>query len=165
MRRLFFFLILIAPLAAILGGCGGTSSTDIDDFAIPMGHSDFREIDPDGWRYSDTITFPIPATMTGEMRVAIRHSIDYPYRNIWLEITRLGPDSGARPVRDTVDLELADPFGLWRGTGIGPTRQAEGKLRGGMPVTLDSGTTVMLRHIMRLDTLPAVSRVGLFVIH
>lgn len=160
MRSLPLIALGMAMLAA---GCGGgeKSSPAADSFVIPSGYSDFHKLPDDGWRYDDTLSFTTPAA-SGELRVAVRHSVTYPYRNVWIEVTRTGPDSGATPVRDTVELELADPFGLWKGTGVGPTRQMEATVERG--VKADSGSTVTLRHIMRLDTLPAIEQAGIFII-
>jgi len=149
-------LLLLAAAACTPERNGGS------DISLPSGYSSFTDIDESGWRYSDTLRFDVDADAEGELRVAVRHSVDYPYSNLWLEVTLPGTDS-LHPERDTLHLELADPFGLWRGKGVGPTRQAEAVVR--PHVSLDSGQTVMLRHIMRLDTLPAIEQAGIFVIH
>lgn len=147
-------------MAAACSSPGGKPETVTPDEAR-LGYSDFATLPGYGWRYDDTVTFVTPSAR-GEMRVAIRHSTRYPYRNVWLEVTRLAPDSGATPVRDTIELELADPFGLWKGTGVGPTRQMEAVVE--PQVKVDSGTVVALRHIMRLDTLPSIEQTGIFII-
>lgn len=153
-------LLVSCAIAAALCGCG-RNGAEMDDFRLPAGFSAFTDVSKTGWRYDDTLRF-VTDSVEGELRVAVRHSVAYPYSNLWLEVTRPGTDS-LHPVRDTVHLELADPFGLWKGTGVGPTRQMEAVVA--RHVALDSGQTVMLRHIMRLDTLPAIEQAGIFVIH
>ena len=147
-------------LAAACSSPGSEPHTVTPDEAR-LGYSDFATLPDYGWRYDDTVTFVTPSAQ-GEMRVALRHSTRYPYRNVWLEVTRLAPDSGASPLRDTIELELADPFGLWKGTGVGPTREMEAVVD--THVKVDSGTLLSLRHIMRLDTLPAIEQTGIFII-
>ncbi len=129
---------------------------------LPQGFSSYQDIDPKGWAYDDALTFTTDS-VAGDLTVAIRHSVDYPYRNLWLEITRRGADSSARVIRDTIDMELADPFGLWRGNGIGASRQVEATVARG--ISLDSASTVTVRHIMRLDTLQGIRQAGIFIIH
>lgn len=166
MRSLF--ILAAATATALMGAsCSGTegaqaTGADMEPMTLPAGHSDFASLPSYGWRYSDTLRFTTPAA-TGELRVALRHSIRYPYRNIWLEVSVTPPGDTAVASRDTVEMELADPFGLWRGTGIGPTRQMEATVA--RAVSVDSGSTVTLRHIMRLDTLPAIEQAGIFIIH
>lgn len=149
-----------ALATAALVACSRPSAK-LDDFILPSGFSSFTGVDKAGWRYDDTLAF-VTDSVAGELRVAVRHSVAYPYSNLWLEVTRPGSDS-ASLLRDTLHLELADPFGLWRGTGVGPTRQVEATVAS--HVRLDSGQTVTLRHIMRLDTLPAIEQAGIFVIY
>lgn len=155
-------LPLILLLGAVISACDPARITEtLDPTDTLKGYSDFASIPDYGWRYDDTVTF-VTQKAEGELRVAVRHSIRYPYRNIWLEVTRTGPDSASVPVRDTVELELADPFGLWKGTGIGPTRQREAIVA--PKVSVDSGTSIAIRHIMRLDTLPLIEQTGIFIL-
>ncbi|MCM1028975.1 MAG: gliding motility lipoprotein GldH [Pseudoflavonifractor sp.] len=148
----------IPALAMLLAACG---NAHMPEHVIPSGYSSFSDITGRGWAYSDTITF-ITDSVGGQLTVAVRHSANYPYRNLWLEVTRPAPTTDAT-IRDTINLELADRFGLWLGTGIGPTRQVEAKVADN--VRLDSGNVITLRHIMRLDTLPGIEQAGIFVIH
>lgn len=156
-------LVSLLALAAAVSACDSFRPDDSADLSdLNLGYSDFATLPDEGWRYGDSVTFVTPEA-EGELRVAVRHSIKYPYRNIWLEVSRKGPDSvAAKVVRDTVELELADPFGLWKGTGIGPTRQMETVVS--PSVRVDSGSTISIRHIMRLDTLPSIEQTGIFII-
>ncbi|MDE6279234.1 MAG: gliding motility lipoprotein GldH, partial [Paramuribaculum sp.] len=64
--------------------------------------------------------------------------------------------------RDTLCIELADPFGRWLGTGQGASRQVKASLP--HSVSVDSGRTIAVRHLMRLDTVPDIEQVGLFIL-
>lgn len=156
-------LVSLLALGAAVSACDSFRPDDSADLSdLNLGYSDFATLPDEGWRYGDSVTFVTPEA-EGELLVAVRHSIKYPYRNIWLEVSRKGPDSvAAKVVRDTVELELADPFGLWKGTGIGPTRQMETVVS--PSVRVDSGSTISIRHIMRLDTLPSIEQTGIFII-
>lgn len=114
------------------------------------------DIDPRGWAYADTLVLGPDTAVAGRqaaqgrLSVAVAHGDDYPYANIWLEV-----DDGER--RDTVCIELADVYGRWLGQGFGASYQKEADM--GRRV-LDPRRAVRVRHVMRLDTLPSLTRVG-----
>ena len=58
-------------------------------------------------------------------------------------------------------MQVVDRFGTWTGSGIGSSFQ----LADTLPVGVHpSGNMVVVRHIMRTDTLPGVNKVGLFFV-
>lgn len=150
MRRLLLLLPLVAFLSVACSG-GGERRADV-------AYSAFRPIDPDGWRYTDTLVFPLAemadsTPVCGDLAVTVRHSNDYAYSNIWLQVlTPDGPQS--------VCIELADVFGRWYGRGMGLTfERTDTVLRG---LTLAPGDTLRIHHNMRLDTLRSVEQLGVF---
>ena len=88
-----------------------------------------------------------------------RHDNDFPYSTLWLETT---VEEGDRRLTDTLEIHLADRFGSWRGRGIGASFQMTDTV--GRSFVHRSGTKVMVRHIMRTDTLRGLSQVGIFFI-
>ncbi|MCM1109752.1 MAG: gliding motility lipoprotein GldH [Clostridium sp.] len=141
-------------LLAILTGCGDSGES-----------TDFRHVNTEGWLYGDTLRFGpmIPEDTSAnpqalpprELRVAVRHTNDYPYRNLWLEVCYRTDDG--RHCRDTVGIELCDLYGRWYGKGLGMFYQVEQPL--GL-VALRPGSIVSVTHVMRVDTLRGVERVG-----
>lgn len=126
----------------------------------PDDYSDFRTLPDEGWAYTHHLTFTpeiADSASRGTMLVAVRHSGDFNYRNIWLEIAATMPDGTVR--RDTIDIELADKFGTWLGSGPGTSFQKADTLP--RPYTLVDSATIELRHIMRIDTLHGIEQVGL----
>lgn len=128
-------------------------------------HENFGQFLPmpvKGWAYGDTIRFiasKLDSTSTSrKLRIAVRHSADYPYRNLVLEVTY---SNGNGMSRDTVNMELADAYGSWRGNGLGPIRQME------FPVTLEAAipdsAQITVRHVMRVDTLRGISEIGILI--
>lgn len=130
-------------------------------------YSRWENLPSEGWLYTDTVALLAVDTsltdndsiVSGAVKLALRHSNDYPYSNIWLELTFHG--EGGAVVRDTVDIRLADVYGRWLGCGFGAGYQQE--------VTVDSAVRIdltrpmLLRHIMRVDTLRGVGQVGVLV--
>lgn len=158
MKRLIGLSLLVATLALALCGCTGGR------------HSDFASLDPEkGWAYPDTLLFTTMDTTRRDVGVydkrphpmttyvAIRHTNDYQYANLWLEATYT--DSKGRGRIDTLNLRLADEYGRWLGKGFGASYQVEIPLGG--RVRADSLSTVRIRHIMRVDTLKGIDRVGI----
>lgn len=150
--RLLRIILTGMMVPVVLSGCSAAHD-----------YSDYRQLPDAGWAYNDTAIF-VPAVSpaaTGDLMVGLRHSADYPYRNLWLEVTYItSPDSVLH--RDTLDVELADRFGLWLSRGVGASRQIAVPVR--RAVNIDSGRAVTVRHIMRLDTLPKIEQIGVFII-
>ncbi len=124
-------------------------------------YSHFETLSDQGWAYGDTVTFT-PAKIEHEglrrLAVAVRHNNDYEYSNLWLEIT-LSDSLTVR--RDTVNIILADRFGRWKGSGIGPSIQTQATVSPDMNITGES--QVAVRHVMRVDTLRGIDQIGITV--
>ena len=90
--------------------------------------------------------------------IALRHDNDYPYRNLWLEVTYGTPPAMHR---DTVSIELADIYGRWHGNGLGPSYQMAATVD--PAVTLSDSSRISIRHIMRVDTLRGIRQIGISV--
>ncbi len=121
-------------------------------------YSNFAHLPVNGWAYDDTIHFS-PDTIDADSRnitIAIRHNNNYEYRNLWLEVSYLSPDSILHS--DTVSMELADIYGHWLGKGLGASFQMESVVN--KPVKLSLNSRVGLRHIMRVDTLYGIEQIG-----
>ena len=141
---------IISILSLCLGAC------------VP-GHNDYSEfanLPAKGWAYSHPVTF-IPTVADsichGTMVLTIRHGNAYPYRNLWLEFSHIGADSLMR--HDTLNVELADIYGRWHGSGLGTSFQYSDTISTDFVLYRDAGLKV--RHIMRTDTLPSVEQIGL----
>lgn len=120
----------------------------------------------DGWSKSDSMEFVLPADVpagTYGMEIGIRHTGEYPYRDIWLSVTKVEGDSLPSHT-DTLHIYLADEEGHWKqhGGAIGGLFQQTSVC--GKPVTLlaDSITRCFrVTHLMRQNPLPGISDVGI----
>lgn len=130
--------------------------------ACSPGHNDyshFFDIPTEGWKYGDTLKF-LPQTqdsvVSGRLNIALRHSNAYEYSNLWLEIRHFNGDS----IRiDTVNIEMADIYGRWHGSGLGTSFQYELPLS--HDITLFRDKPILITHIMRVDHLKSIEQVGL----
>lgn len=127
-------------------------------------YSRWTSIPAEGWAYGDTLALtPADTTLNDNdslvrraLRLGIVHTSAYPYANLWLEVTYRG---GAAIHRDTVNLTLADIYGRWLGKGFGSFYQCEAALD--TDAEIDVTQPVLVRHIMRVDTLRNIDRIGI----
>lgn len=125
-------------------------------------YSSYVDMPKTGWEYADTVMF-VPevadSVYYGTLIVGVRHNNNYPYSNLWLEVTHVNDDI---LFRDTVDLELANVYGRWEGRGFGPLYQFADTIVHRRRFV--KGDSVMVRHIMRMDTLPDVEQIGVTIV-
>lgn len=129
----------------------------------PNSYSCFSSIDSaDGWAYGESYVYmpEIADSMArGQMALLVRHTNDYPFSNLWVEVQSQQPRSdGLEVVTDTFCITLADVYGNWLGRGSGATFE---KLDTIYPdFTLTNGAPLRLRHIMRPDRVEGLEKVG-----
>ncbi|MDE7407230.1 MAG: gliding motility lipoprotein GldH [Muribaculaceae bacterium] len=123
-------------------------------------YSEFVNMPESRWLYSEPVEFtpePADTNTTGQLTVAIRHTRGYAYRNLWLEVSHT--DANGQNIIDTLNMELADIYGTWHGTGLGTDFQMTDTLP--RTISLRKGKPVRVRHIMRTDTLAEIEQVGI----
>ncbi len=125
-------------------------------------YSQFVTLDTQGWVYNDTVRIiaDMPdSTATGPLLIHTCHDDDYVYANLWVEVTYHGSDSTRTLCRDTLNLPMANKYGQWLGKGFGTTFQTTDTVVA--DYIMHRGDTVILRHVMRVDTLGHISQIGL----
>lgn len=126
-----------------------------------MGPNDFSEYHTLGdsdWRYGEILNYdftPRDSIVTGDISLSLRHSNDYIYSNIYLEVTVA---DSLQHRCDTLALTLADNFGRWQGRGIGTDFQVSDTVAKG--ITLRRPIKIAVRHIMRDEVLENIEQVG-----
>lgn len=126
----------------------------------------YHSVGAHGWAYADTLIFTPKQkgeqdTLPYEIKslaVAIRHTNAYEYSNIWIEVTTPQPDT---LMVDTFNIKLADIYGHWYGNGIGVGYQCVDTLMHNF--SIEPGKPILLRHIMRADTLPGIEQAGIII--
>lgn len=135
--------------AAVCAGCSPAGNS----------FSSYEFLPQDGWRYGDTIVFRpemADSTATGVLTLSLRHTNDYAYSNLWLEVSvrdSLGQTT------DTVNVVMADRLGRWLGRGIGTDFQPSDTIA--PRIRLNRGSEIRVRHIMRVDNLTDVEQIGI----
>lgn len=144
---------ILAGLAIVCAGCSQSSES-----------GSFAPVDASGWAYGDTLRLVIEptgedSTAEGRLAIAVRHTADYAYSNIWLEVSYPPADS-LRP--DTFNIRLADSYGNRYGKGLGLSYQyCDTTSR---RVSLRTPAALSIRHIMRNDLLENIEQIGIVVI-
>jgi len=125
-----------------------------------MVYHQFRKVEGGTWRWEDPKRFRVNISDTTHMHniyLQVRHTVDYPLRNLYLFVQVEGP--GGRQLRDTVNLVVAEPDGTWKGKGVSKLKELRLLYRKGT-IFGDTGTyTFTLEQGMRTPALP-VTDVG-----
>ncbi|MDE6513607.1 MAG: gliding motility lipoprotein GldH [Muribaculaceae bacterium] len=130
----------------------------------PNSYSCFSTIDPtEGWAYGNTFVYMPEITDSmaqGRLKLMVRHTNDYEFSNLWLEVQSQQPaDSGhVELLTDTFCISLADVYGNWRGSGSGATFESLDTLYSDF--TLINGAPLRLRHIMRPERVEGLEKIG-----
>lgn len=125
-------------------------------------YSAFYSVPPQGWDYHTALRFtpaPEDSLVSGRLDLAVRHTNNYPYRNLYLELSYVSPADSTRHC-DTLNVELADAFGNWHGSGLGTSFQHRVTISPRFTVAA-AGTPLRLRHVMRPDTVAQLEQIGL----
>lgn len=114
--------------------------------------------DKNGWEYGKAIEIECDSGSENDrLVIALRFNDDYPYQKLMLELTTQGQrDSTMR--KDSVELELTDSSGRWKGNGIGNSYQIEKETNIAFP---KDSCTVRIRHIMKTPVLPGIEMIGI----
>lgn len=130
----------------------------------PNDYSCFSNINPDeGWKYGLTMIYMpeiADSITTGQLAVMVRHTNDYPFSNLWVELeSQQNADGHITFRRDTFCIELADPYGNWYGTGLGTSFQKVDTVYADFELT--NAAPLRLRHVMRPEHVKGIEQVGL----
>ncbi len=107
--RMFFFYMIVLLVGTLNTGCDPNRVFDEN-----------KDINPDGWNYTDAKVFEVEITDTSQhynVAVNVRHSFQFEWRNIYVTVGTLFPDS--QKVEKRVNLQLSEPDGEWFGRCMG----------------------------------------------
>lgn len=143
---------LLTAVLLLASGCGDE---------VLNSYSEYHRLPESGWTYRDIETYaPVHADSLcrGTLVVGIRHSADYPYTSVCVEVEF--SDNG-NIKHDTVNIPLSDRYGRWLGKGIGASFQTTDTVA---TLLHASGSEVKIRHMMRCDTLRGINQLGIFFV-
>jgi gliding motility-associated lipoprotein GldH len=94
-----------------------------------------------------------------DLYLNIRNDGVYPYSNLYLFIHTLVP--GGKTATDTVECQLADPDGKWRGSGLGSLKFNRFLFQKGMVFPRKGTYRFELEQAMRVKELKGIRDVGI----
>lgn len=131
------------------------------DNTVYESHNSFEE---KSWNSDSVITFNYNISDTlnpHEMSVLVRHTVDYEYQNLFLFL------SGE--LNDTIELELADKIGKWKGSGLSDIREFEYLFAKNKVFSKKGNHSINIEQAMRfgakekIQNLEHVSDIGLII--
>lgn len=114
------------------------------------------------WKASDTLSYKITVTDTSylyNIYINVRHTEDYPYKNIWLMIYTTFP--GGKTLSKRTELDLADEDGKWYGQGVNNIWDDRILLQNDAYFNTKGQYSFALEQDMRQDPLPGIMAVGI----
>jgi gliding motility-associated lipoprotein GldH len=126
-----------------------------------MVYDHFETMDNGVWSWRDPKEFPVEISDTVSMHniyIQIRHTVEYPMSNLYMFVYVKGPTG--QMLKDTVNIQLAEPDGRWIGKGSGHLRELRLLYRKQTRFAQPGVYTFTLEQGMRNPSLP-VTDVGL----
>ena len=146
--------LCVAVLMAIASvGCTGVNDS----------YSRFYTMPQQGWAVKTPLHFS-PDSLNDQdlydIKVAVRYTPQYPYRNLSLAVDLLSEEGKAK--RYLLDFAVADAHGNWLGKGFGSFYQCERLLAQGLSHKLFK-RVVVWNGMQTDDILPGVNDVGIII--
>ncbi len=119
-------------------------------------------IERKGWDYGETKKFDITITDTTaayNIYVNVRHTDDYEFKNIWLNITAIFPDSSTH--ENKINVELAKPDGEWIGNCVDDICYTTVLIQSNTSFQLPGNYIFEIEQDMRVKTLTNILDIGL----
>jgi len=91
--------------------------------------------------------------------INLRNSTDYPYSNIFLFLKTVFPDG--KTARDTIECQLADYNGKWRGSGISNVKFNRFLFQKGIRFPQKGQYIFEVEQAMRIPDLKGISDIGI----
>lgn len=91
--------------------------------------------------------------------INLRNSTDYPYSNIYLFLKTVFPDG--KTARDTIECQLADYNGKWRGSGISNVKFNRFLFQQGIRFPQKGQYVFEVEQAMRVPELKGISDIGI----
>lgn len=144
---------MIAGIAFAAFSCGSGSIVQ-DKFTVPDGEWKIYQAFTSKFEVSDTIT-------PYNFYLNVRNGGSYPYSNLHIFVTTTFPNG--KMAIDTVNCELADKSGRWKGKGLGDILDNRIMYRYQRVFPMKGDYKISLRHAMRDTIVPAILNLGISV--
>jgi len=147
-----FFVAVMLPLALFsLSAC---------DKSVLVEEN--KQIDNYSWSYEDAKSFEVNIPDTNQqynILVNLRHSFNFEWRNMWVNIQTVFPDGTSFNKR--VNLLMSEPGGEWHGSCLGDNCDLQVVIQKAAYFPQKGKYTFKISQDMRVNPLPLVKSVGL----
>lgn len=92
-------------------------------------YNKYIEINKKKWKTEDILTFRLPELEISKQynfEIRFRHTIEYKYKNIYLFLNMIYKNN--EEIKDTIEIDLAEKNGKWKGFGVGYIREHSHKV-------------------------------------
>lgn len=144
-------LLLVCVVAVLLSACDKTRLME-----------ETAQISNNSWAYKDVKTFNTEITDTAisyNLYVNVRHSFQFEWRNVWVNIKTTFPDGKTFDKR--VNLVLSEPDGHWFGDCTGDNCDMQISIQNNAYFPQPGKYTFAISQDMRVDPLPFMKSVGM----
>lgn len=144
---------LYASIIVCLGACSPKHSS----------YSEFSDVPAAGWTHNSPLYFTPQygdSAACYDISVAIRHDQDYAYRNLSITADFIGENQKLK--RRIINVELADKYGTWKGSGFGALYQFKQVVLEQVPAHTVK-RIVLWQTMSNRDTVGNITDVGIIV--
>lgn len=125
---------------------------------------EYKVIEDYNWHYQDTVEFELTVkdtTASYDMLLNLRHTGNYPYRNIWVQLVSKAPNGGVNQLKN--EFKLAEKDGRWTGNGLGGIYDHRFRVKQNFRFGRKGTYKFKVIHLMRKENLKGIMDVGLRV--
>lgn len=144
-------LLLTAFATLVLASCDKTRILEKNE-----------PIKSDTWAYDDVKVFEteiVDTSLSYNLYVQARHSFQFEWRNMWVDIETIFPDSTSFHKR--VNLLLSEPDGHWHGDCLGDNCDVRVLIQGNALFPKPGKYIFKIKQDMRVNPLPKVKSIGM----
>lgn len=124
----------------------------------------FQELENSDWAIDRTLLFDLDSAslkpdVAYDISIELTNNVNYPYRNLWLNISFEENDSIVK--EKELEFLLADEYAKWTGAGFASLFQSSHPLEQKSIFSSTSKLKIYLRHKMQDEKLHGIERVGI----
>ena len=118
-------------------------------------------LEKEGWFYGEKQNFEVSildTNTTYNLYINVRHTDEYPYNNLWVNMTTVFPDSTVQ--ENKVSVVLSESNGEWIGTCVDGICYNSVLVQSNFLLNQKGKYTISLEQDMRMNPLPFVLSIG-----